>query len=132
MSTLTSLQIADLHIDDDGVLVVEHHRGTTTDDVGALQLLHAIRDACPAPRYAVVSINGSRATFEGRQVLAGPDAIGLFAAAAMVVGSRFGKVMGNFFLRVNRPPCPTRIFTSREDARAWILDVRERHRQAGH
>jgi hypothetical protein len=32
------------------------------------------------------------------------------------------RVLANFFLSLHVPPCPTRFFTSRHDAMAWLLE----------
>ncbi len=42
-------------------------------------------------------------------------------ATAIITGSEFTSVMGNFFMRVNfkRPPIPTRLFKDRESATDW-------------
>jgi hypothetical protein len=32
------------------------------------------------------------------------------------------RVLANFFLSLHVPPCPTRFFTSRDDAMAWLLE----------
>jgi hypothetical protein len=31
------------------------------------------------------------------------------------------RIAGNFYIRFNKPPKPTRIFTNPEDAKSWLL-----------
>jgi hypothetical protein len=39
---------------------------------------------------------------------------------AMLGRSPVDRVLANFFLGVHIPPCPTRFFTSRNDAMEWL------------
>jgi hypothetical protein len=48
------------------------------------------------------------------------------SAIAMVVRSPLSKVIGNFFLGVNKPVVPTHLFTSAEKAYHWLLENRQR------
>lgn len=47
-------------------------------------------------------------------------------AMAMIVGSKLQMLLGNFFMRVNKPPYPTRIFTDEGAAVAWVLQYPEK------
>jgi hypothetical protein len=40
---------------------------------------------------------------------------------ALLGTSPVDRVLANFFLGVHIPPCPTRFFTSRVDAMAWLM-----------
>lgn len=41
-------------------------------------------------------------------------------AIAMLVSSPVSKIIGNFFLGLNKPTVPTRMFTAEAEARKWI------------
>jgi hypothetical protein len=41
-------------------------------------------------------------------------------AVGLVVGSPLSKMIGNFFLGLNRPAIPTRLFSSTEAAASWL------------
>jgi len=56
-----------------------------------------------------------------RLYLGSSEAAAVVSAAALVVASRVSKVIGNFFVTVNRPPFPTKMFVTVEQARAWLL-----------
>ena len=75
-------------------------------------LLIDIRDAQP--------LDAEVRHFYSGQVLDG------FTALAMLIdASPFGRMMGNFYLRVARPGIPTRLFTQPEPARAWLIAYRQ-------
>jgi hypothetical protein len=46
------------------------------------------------------------------------------ARIALLGRSPVDRVLANFFLGVHIPPCPTRFFTSRDEATDWLYDER--------
>jgi hypothetical protein len=44
----------------------------------------------------------------------------LQAAVALVAGTPLSRMMANFFLSVNKPPFPTRLFDNEASALAWL------------
>jgi hypothetical protein len=44
-------------------------------------------------------------------------------AIAMLVASPLSRIIGNFFLGLNRPTVPTKMFTSEEDAIHWMKRI---------
>jgi hypothetical protein len=57
---------------------------------------------------------------EARMVYAGREANRLALAAAIIVGSPLSRLIGNFFVGLNKPAFPTRLFTSEREAIAWL------------
>ena len=53
----------------------------------------------------------------GRKAFALRD---LSSAVAMVVGTPVSRMMGNLFIRVNKPPFPARLFDNEACAVAWL------------
>lgn len=49
-------------------------------------------------------------------------------AAAVVIGSRIGEIIGNFFIHIGRPVYPTCMFTGDEDAVKWLNSQRREKR----
>lgn len=56
-----------------------------------------------------------------REYYATPEAGRCVKALAMVTPSSTTRIVGNFFLSLNRPPYPTRLFTNVDDAVKWLL-----------
>jgi len=50
---------------------------------------------------------------------------GFATAVALLVGSPVTRVMANFFIGLNKPPVPTRLFTSEDEAVAWLKGFSE-------
>jgi hypothetical protein len=63
-------------------------------------------------------------TAEARAYFAGPAATAITLAVALVIESPLSRVLGNFFLGFNRPETPARLFTSVDEARAWLTTFR--------
>lgn len=57
---------------------------------------------------------------EARQYYVRPEAAELLSALALLIDSEMGRMFGNFYMRVNRPPFPLRLFTSETEAIAWL------------
>ncbi|WCL81074.1 STAS/SEC14 domain-containing protein [Saprospira sp. CCB-QB6] len=51
---------------------------------------------------------------------------GIAAGAALLTYSPISKLVGNLFLKFNKPKFPTRLFTSEEKALAWLREQRNR------
>lgn len=44
------------------------------------------------------------------------------AGCGIVATNPVGRMVGNFFIRLTRPPYPTRLFSGRDEAAAWLLE----------
>lgn len=62
---------------------------------------------------------------KAREYLASPEGVKGIIAAAIVVGSPFTSFMANFFVAVNKPKMPVRIFSNSEDALKWLQKFRK-------
>jgi hypothetical protein len=61
-------------------------------------------------------------TAEARAHFASVHTRRVATAVALVIASPVSRVIGNFFLRLNQPEAPTRLFESEEEARAWLRE----------
>jgi hypothetical protein len=62
-------------------------------------------------------------TREAREYLASAEASEPLTAVGLLTTSPISRVIGNFFLGLNRPPHPIRMFTSEEEAIAWLRGI---------
>lgn len=53
----------------------------------------------------------------------GPEHLRVYSAVALLVNSPLSRVIANFFVGLNRPPKPTRLFDDRAKAVAWLLEM---------
>jgi hypothetical protein len=111
---------ADLTLDEQGVVQLKWPRGVSITESEAEAAMRNVNELCGTRRHpmlvdmattAQVS-RGARAVF-GRPCQA--------SRIALLGASPVDKVLANFILGINKLPCPTRFFTSRDDAMAWLL-----------
>jgi hypothetical protein len=59
---------------------------------------------------------------ECRSHFAGPEHTQTFTKCALIVTSPVSTIIGNFFLGLNKPLKPTRLFTNREEGLKWLRE----------
>lgn len=67
-------------------------------------------------------------TADARRVSASPEFVGQTIAKALLVHNTATKLVGNAYITVNRPAIPTKLFSCRDSALAWLAEMKE---QAG-
>ncbi len=70
---------------------------------------------------ALVNITNARSVNqEARQYYSSEDAKRVYKAVALIVNSPVSKMLGNFFLGLNKPPMPLKLFNSAKEGIAWL------------
>ncbi len=64
--------------------------------------------------------NVVRMSQDCRKHFAGPEHAETFSKAALIVTNPISKIIGNFFLGLNKPIKPTKLFTSKEEGLKWL------------
>ncbi|MCK4760932.1 MAG: hypothetical protein KAW12_01945 [Candidatus Aminicenantes bacterium] len=62
---------------------------------------------------------------DARRHLSGEEAEKIHTVLALLVTSPVSKVIGNFFMAINKPRFPSRMFNSEEKATAWLKSFLE-------
>lgn len=91
--------------------------------IEALQLQCEVckRLSCGRAVPVIVDVRNVRyTTREVRMFMSGPDVAPFTLAVAALVGSAFSRFLGGFFIGLNRPSYPIRLFTSEPEAIAWL------------
>lgn len=111
---------ADLTLDGQGIIQLRWPRGASISESDAETAMRTVNELC-GDRFLPMLVDmattaqvsrGARAVF-GRPCQA--------SRIALLGASPVDKVLANFILGINKLPCPTRFFTSRNDAMAWLL-----------
>ena len=66
--------------------------------------------------------NVVKMSHECRKHFAGPEHAATFSKCALIVTSPVSRIIGNFFLGLNKPLKPTRLFTSKEEGLKWLKE----------
>jgi hypothetical protein len=69
--------------------------------------------------------HATSATRECREYYAGAEAQQVNLAVAMLIRSHVSRVIGNFFIGLNKTRFPFRMFSDLDEAVAWLLAARD-------
>lgn len=88
--------------------------------VDAEAAMAAVNQVCNGTEHPMLVDMATTETLtrEARAVWSRPCAA---ARIALLGSSPVDRVIANFFLGIHMPPCPTRFFTSRDEAISWLL-----------
>jgi hypothetical protein len=84
----------------------------------AMEAVNAVADGSEYPMLVDMATTES-VSRQARAVFSIPCAA---SRIALLGASPVDRVLANFFISLHVPPCPTRFFTSRDDAMAWLLE----------
>jgi hypothetical protein len=106
----------------DGIIYIRTKPGLELEGKDAEDGIRAVGTLCNGtPRPALVDLSNLKSmTREARLHFAGPETAKVESAAALLIRSPLTKAIGNFFMGLNKPIIPTRLFTSETDAIAWL------------
>jgi len=62
---------------------------------------------------------------EARDYYAGEVIAGSICACAIIIGNPISKVIANFYMGLNKPLVPTKLFTSEKEAIKWLNSFKE-------
>jgi hypothetical protein len=114
-----------ISLGDDGIVRTKMQPGVFELDIGdARDVIQAVGSLCGGvPRPALVDLRELRSmSRDCRRYFAGPETARVEAAVALLVISPVARAIGNFFMGLNKPLVPTRLFTSEADAVAWLRE----------
>ncbi|MEO7327148.1 MAG: STAS/SEC14 domain-containing protein [Minicystis sp.] len=119
---MISTRTAHLWIDDDLIVHCDCLPGFDTTKADAVAIAAATwKVAGERRRPGLVDIRSSRSIDRAaRAHFSGPACARTNAAVALVIGSPLSRMVGNFFIGLNKPLFPTRLFTLEADAHTWL------------
>lgn len=123
---------AEIILRDDHVLEYRYRDDAMIDLSAARNMvekaLELAGDAAPCPTVVVAGgVKG--VTRDAREFFAQSDAnASISSCVGLVVNSPVARVIGNFFMGLNRPRIPTRLFRSVEEALPWLTAEHGRDR----
>lgn len=106
---------------EDGILAYYPTAGLVLDRHIAMQVLDLGLQLVDSPKPALVLIQDvARVHREARALFASEAYLRLSSQTALVVGSPVSRVIGSFFIGLNRLKYPCKIFDDPEPAVAWL------------
>ncbi|QCK15419.1 DUF7793 family protein [Mangrovivirga cuniculi] len=92
---------------------------TYEDGLESTRITSEMLNNIPKPLLCNLS-NVIRMSKECRKHFAGEDHAQTFTKCALIVTNPISRIIGNFFLGLNKPLKPTRIFLDRDKALEWL------------
>lgn len=119
-------ETAETVLGDDGIIRVHMRPGTTETLATARENVDALADLCGDNKHPLlIDMTGTRgASQDARRHYSSERVTQRVSAAAMLVPTPVSKVLGNFFLGLNKPRHALRLFTSEAEALEWLRDYR--------
>jgi hypothetical protein len=113
---------ARVRLDPEGFVCVFLHPGAEVELDDALEITEAgteLIEGKKRPFLTDIREIGSISR-EARNHFSGTEAAENCLATAVLVGSPLSHVIGSFFLGLNKPPFPVKLFSSEDGARKWL------------
>lgn len=112
----------------DGHLYIRIRDGQELDVEDIKALLEAKTQLLGDEPHTTVFIAGTNSSIsnEARVFASSEEAYQGAIAKTIVAKCLSTRLMGNFFIRFNNPPAPTKLFSTEEEAVQWLNQVRDR------
>ena len=122
MTTQIEVRSQKIWRDSDGII---HAKLKPNIDIGlqdAQEAVRAITTLCEGTRRPIlVDMTELKSMDRAARVhFSGPETALAESAAALLVSSPLTRAIGNFFMGLNKPLFPTRLFTSEAEALDWL------------
>jgi len=114
---------AEFYINDEGIIIAEYHEEDfTLEKEDAIRVINNIKSLAKGnitPSLFIAS-KGFSSTNEAREYFVKNLPKNDISALALVISSLGQKIIGNFFIKVQKPNIPTKIFKTKEEALIWL------------
>jgi len=122
----STFSIGHVEIDHSGFCRVtfDTNKSDTLDVVCAEELVEAVFAKCRGKKHAILTDSRGAVgtvTPKAREYIRNaPKMVQVRLAVAFVVDSVANRVIANLYIKINRPPNPTKVFNNEEDAVLWL------------
>jgi hypothetical protein len=118
----THTRTSTIWLDGDGIVRIIANAGSVQGRADAEENMEAIKKVGLGRRRPIlVDISKVKSVdAEARAVYSGPMSAEISLASALVVNSAIGRLIGNFFIGLNKPAAPLRLVTSEREGLAWL------------
>ena len=125
---VTETRTTKIWLDENGIIRILTKPGITrqtlSDAVENMEAVEVVRSGKRRPVFVDLQ-NAVSTDVEGRRYYSRPELADRFTACAFIIGSPISRVIGSFFLGLNKLPFPVRLFTSDESALEWLKNILE-------
>ncbi|MCH8317012.1 MAG: STAS/SEC14 domain-containing protein [Bacteroidetes bacterium] len=110
------------YLRENGIIHCTYKKGSKEDLETSKENVEAIRKVAGyQKRPLLVDIRGNVSqTKESRDYFSSDEVANYFSTVALIIDGSISKVIGNFYMDINKPKTPTRLFTSEKEAMKWL------------
>lgn len=115
-------RVSRVWVGDDGIARVIHFPGVELTLADAQETMAAYLKVSKGEKLPLLvdTTEMKSMTRESRLYYASEETAQTGCAVAIIIGTPVSKVLGNFYIGLSKPHLPSRLFTSEEEALAWL------------
>lgn len=104
------------------IFILKPHNGAELDVEDGYEMRSVFVQLSKGNKFAILTDASTffSTTQELRQLLASPKFTDLRIATAIYTQNMASKIIGNFFIKVNKPASPTKLFSNKAEALKWL------------
>jgi len=116
---------------DSNLLLISLKENITIEGEDVLEIKKHNLDLMKGNNYAIVFDSGhyTSVSKEARELMTSSKVEKNRVASAFIIYSLSQKILGNFYLKVNKPNVPTKLFSDKEKAITWIKEELKKSNQ---
>ncbi len=112
-------------MDEEGILYQDYSPGTELQLEDSLEELKIYRTTfCEEEKMPIIVdlSNIKTVSKESRDIYSSEEMGDTISAAALIVSNPVNRIMGNFYMGINKTKMPVRMFSGTRDAKHWLKD----------
>jgi hypothetical protein len=119
---IITLSHSEIFLREDGIVEILIKESSSISDVECKEMLASYKTILNNKKYPMLHIVENYVSFEksAREFSASPEGMAFSEVEAYVINSLAHKLLANFYLKVNRPPVPTKFFSTKKEAITWL------------
>ncbi len=109
----------------DGIIELQFEQGFNSDMEDAKHMVNTMVKIKGPGKCLLLVIYADDNTFtkENREYIASDEVNAVIKADGLVMKGLALKIIGNGYLRINKPKRPTRLFNTKDEAVAWLMKL---------
>ena len=120
-------RVADISLDENNIIHVIVHADVRVDYEDAIDVALVIKNLGknkPTLKLIDLRLNGVIEK-KAQKLIDSKEIKQKTIARAVILGSFLSSIAKNFFMKMNKPETPTKIFTNYDEAYAWLLSIKK-------
>jgi len=106
----------------DDILEVTYKKGLIITQEVAQQIIHQRLSYCEGIAYPCLILDEGILEIQkaARDLLSSEEGTQQLKASALVLNTAYGRIVGNFFVKLTKPAIPVKVFNNKQHALEWL------------